>query len=39
MEYIMDRLWIVTLWIVTQFHNCDVRKDSDQSNHTIVNLF
>ena len=20
-------------------HNCDVRKDSDQSNHTIVNLF
>ena len=22
-------------WIVTQRHNCDVREDTDQSNHTI----
>ena len=22
-----------------QRHNCDVRKESDQSNHTIFNLF
>ena len=27
------------VWIITQRHNCDVRKDSNQSNHTIVNLF
>ena len=25
--------------IVTQPHNCDVRKDSDRSNYTIFNLF
>ena len=24
-----------SVWIVTQVHNCEVRKDSDQSNHTI----
>ena len=28
-----------SVWIVTKRHNCDGRKDSDQSNHTIVNFF
>ena len=27
-----------SVWIVTQRHNCDVRKDSDQSNHTISKI-
>ena len=24
-----------SVWKVTQRHNCDVRKDSDELNHTI----
>ena len=35
-NYIEDDLLVIFL---TPRHNCDVIKDSDQSNHTIVNLF
>ena len=32
-DYIED---YTAVWIVTQRHNCDVRKDIDQSNQTIA---
>ena len=28
----------ISVWIVTQRHYCDVRKDIDQSNHTIPKI-
>jgi hypothetical protein len=34
-KYIEDD---TSVWKVTQRHNCDVRKDSDQSNHTIPKI-
>ena len=34
-EYIED---YTSVWIITQRHNCDVRKDSDQSKHTISTI-
>ena len=33
---IEDYIWV---WIVNQRHNCDLKKYSDKSNQTIVNLF